>query len=59
MCGATRAYKSQPEEETQNEEDCDLLDGYKSDNGDYMSLSDLENEHSFSQMSHALGGQMF
>ena len=59
MCGATRVDKSQPEEETQNEEDDDLLDGYKSDNGDYVSLSDSENEHPFSKMSHALGGQMF
>ena len=59
MCGTTRASKSQPEDEVQNEEDDDLLDGYESDNGDYGPLSDLKDEHPFSKMSHALGEQMF
>ncbi|KAK9199737.1 hypothetical protein WN944_014930 [Citrus x changshan-huyou] len=54
MCEATRAYKSQPEDEVQNEEDDDLLDGYESDNGDYGPLLDSEDEHSFSRMSHTL-----
>ena len=37
----------------------DLLDGYMSDNGDYGSMSDSENEHPFSRMSYVLGGQIF
>ncbi|KAK9192963.1 hypothetical protein WN944_003658 [Citrus x changshan-huyou] len=53
------SIKSQPEDEAQNEEDGDLLDGYENDNGDYGPLSDSLDKHSFSRMSHALGGQMF
>lgn len=37
----------------------DLLDGYRSDNGDYGSMPDSENEHPFSRMSYVLGGQIF
>ena len=42
-----------------NEENDDLLYGYESDKNDYWLLSDLEDEHSFSRMSYALGRQMF
>ncbi|KAK9199401.1 hypothetical protein WN944_014592 [Citrus x changshan-huyou] len=59
MCGATRAYTSQYEDKAQNEEDDDLLDGYESDNGDYGPLSDSNDEHPFSRIFHAFGGQMF
>ena len=44
MCGTIRAYKSQPKDEVQNEEDDGLLDRYESGNGDYRPLSDLEDE---------------
>lgn len=44
MCGAIRAYKSQPEDEVQNEEDDGLLDRYESGNSDYRPFSNLEDE---------------
>ena len=59
MCGATITYKSQYEDEAQNKEDDDLPNEYKSDNGDYVPLSDSNDEHPFSKIFHALGGQMF
>ncbi|KAK9225890.1 hypothetical protein WN943_010935 [Citrus x changshan-huyou] len=37
----------------------DLLDRYKSDDGDYRAMSDFKTEHLFSRMSYALGGEMF